>query len=801
MKPQQARFIGEPCRKNFIPRSAIKANRDEITDLELFVREYVKNDREDWELAAEGDAVKLPAGLHGYVFVVGALFQADDRPQEDGTAVFTGDGMMYRLGFERDRAILKTRIAKTPCYYADLALTPASDRALWQPETAFSKKYSLWSYFAAFRNGGPSRFSFFLGGRNQLNTAFLRVGDRLIITIDAGRPYEIDPDSLELIAPIGSTDRWIGILPIVSQLISSVFRSYPFDVYINSAHPVVDFTQTDKTAEPEVSIFTTNYSTGYNGLYRKPINWIFDQLNRFLKSGVNANEQFGRFTDLIYYRFPSEGSKSDDEVDLYNDRSGKSQEPRFKRWRLVLADGPQKGQPAIVEQSLHQIAITERFIILADIAFKMEFSQIFSPFFLGFLKKYFFRQLWALGAGLRAKFLRDILPLPQGILYIVKREDLESSPYFVCGDKSANEQEENQPPSPLPAKQIILPYEISHFAADYSNPDGKITLHVGHPNGWDVTQWITKYDLSVPGKPCFRSDLEGIQVGTTDLGALAKYVIDGDNGEIETMQVLRDTEATWSPSIYTHSELCRDDINNSETQVKNIYWITWGFSWELVPQQIYDAYKSREYRAIPIENLPNRDKPLTLLRIDTKTMSIADAFQFPSGYFASSPQFVPSSEPLNGNDPSTHGFIVCTVLSDDPNNETKACDEFWVFHADSFQKPIYRLSAPPDRKPLNLALTLHTTWMKEIRSDRQRERYADRSVRQHLRRKSVRKDYESRLEKANSIVFELFNDIVYDYFVEQIEELKATELLQQKDYKINPLSSVQDIISNPVSPE
>jgi hypothetical protein len=51
---------------------------------------------------------------------------------------------------------------------------------------------------------------------------------------------------------------------------------------------------------------------------------------------------------------------------------------------LVLADGPQKGQPVIVEQSLHQIAITERFIILADIAFKMEFSQIFSPFLLDF---------------------------------------------------------------------------------------------------------------------------------------------------------------------------------------------------------------------------------------------------------------------------------------------------------------------------------------------------------------------------------------------------------------------------------
>jgi hypothetical protein len=411
----------------------------------------------------------------------------------------------------------------------------------------------------------------------------------------------------------------------------------------------------------------------------------------------------------------------------------------------------------------------------------MEFSQIFSPFFVGFLKLNIFKKYWSLGAWIRAKFLRDILPLPKGILYIVDRKYLKE--YDFC---TASE-----PAKPLPAKQIILPYEISHFAADYSNTEGKITLHVGHPNGWDVTEWITRYDRSVPGKPCLRSDLEGMQVGTTDLGALAKYVIDGSSGEIETIQVLRDAEATWSPSIYTHSELCRDDIDNQEAQVKNIYWITWGFSWELVPQQLYDVYKSRGYRAIPIENLPEQDKPLTLLRLDTQTMTIVDSFQFPSGYFASSPQFIPSAAPLAGNDPSKHGFIVCTVLSDNLNNKKESCDEFWVFHADCFQKPIYRLSAPSDRKSLNLALTLHTTWMKEIRSESQQKRYSDINVRQNLRRDSIHEDYQNRLDNANSVVHELFNDIVYEYFVEQLSEVEATDRLLRENYPLdNPKESI-----------
>ena len=431
MRQRQARFVGEPYRKNFVPRSVIKTSREEITDLPLTVRKYAKNVQGDWELVAEGDAVELPAGLHGYYFVVGALFQSEDRPQEDGTPLYTGDGMIYRLGFEHNQAILKTRIAKTPCYYADIALTSTSDRTPWKPETQFSKKHWLYSCFAAFRNGGPSRFSLLLGGRNQLNTAFLRVADRLIVTIDAGRPYEVDPNSLELIAPIGTASQWLGILPIVSRFVSWATGSYPFDVYINSAHPVTDCTNLDSSATSEPAFFTTNYSTGYNGLFRRPVNWVFDQINKLSRAGADAKEQFGRFTDLICYHFPSEDSALDDEVEQYNNRSRKLRESYLKHWRLVHVDGPHKGQPVVVEQSLHQVAITENFILFADIAFKMEFSQIFSPFFVGFLKLKIFQRYWSFGGWVRATFLRDILPLPKGILYVVKREDLDKYPSFV----------------------------------------------------------------------------------------------------------------------------------------------------------------------------------------------------------------------------------------------------------------------------------------------------------------------------------------------------------------------------------
>ncbi|HAA33654.1 MAG TPA: hypothetical protein DCE56_45395, partial [Cyanobacteria bacterium UBA8553] len=606
-----------------------------------------------------------------------------------------------------------------------------TNQAIFEPSTEFARRNRLFSYFAAFRNGGPSRYSVLLGGRNQLNTAFLKLGDRLLVTIDAGRPYEVDPDSLELLSPVGKTSQWLGILPIVSRLISQLTGCYPFDVYSNSAHPVADLKKTTTN-----EFFTTNYSTGYNGVYQKPVNWLVDRLNEFMCSKSNIKDQFGRFTDLIRYQL----------------ENGK-----IERWRLVLTDTSPQGEPVIVEQSLHQLAITEDFIVLADIAFKMEFSQIFSPFLFGFLKFKFIPT--ALRAWIYSTFLSGISPLPYGIIYIVKRSDLDKYPSCTTSEQ----------PTLLPAKRVILPREISHFAADYANPNGKITLHVGHSNGWDVTECLTACDRAIPSKPRFRLDpegrldLEGMMVGTTDLGSFGKYVIDGETAKIEHHQLFHDSRFTWSLPLYTNRELACEDTKEPETKFKNIYWIAWGFTWELIPQRIYETYKSRECRVIPIEDLPNENQPLTLLRLDTQNMSIADSFQFPHGYFVSSIQFIPSSEPLpEGADLSTHGYLACIVLTDNPDNEEETNDEFWIFHADDFQnKPIYRLSTLDNSRPLNIALTLHSTWMRDIR-----ENYHDSQCRQQIRRQSVYEDYETRLKNASKSVRELFDDVVYDYFIQ-----------------------------------
>ncbi len=143
--------------------------------------------------------------------------------------------MVYRFSFDQGNASLKTRFIKPPCYYADLATVN---------ETKGSQYKDL-----AFQNLGISRVSLNkLGVRNQLNTAFVPFklsddeSERLLVTWDVGRPYEVDPETLETLTPVGKNQDWEDFLP--SQ------QAQPFKQVMSSAHPVFDF----KTGE----LFTVN---------------------------------------------------------------------------------------------------------------------------------------------------------------------------------------------------------------------------------------------------------------------------------------------------------------------------------------------------------------------------------------------------------------------------------------------------------------------------------------------------------------------------------------------------------------
>lgn len=767
--------------KHQIPNSIMKASRDEIDELKLTILKQEGNKSFPVE--------SLPDDLSGHVFIAAPL------PYEDGSFVLNGDGMIYRLDLTEGKAKLKTRIAKTPCYYADVAIQN-------QPEN-YPNDFK-------FKNGGPSRMSLVLGSRNQLNTAFLKTSEQLFVTFDAGRPYEIDPSSLEILEPVGSTENWKTMFP----------SSNLFGTYANPAHPV------SNSNGLKEELFTINYSTGYKGDYKdsiqnivswiknnkqKPINniIIFTQLfdvvlkicfaifnilrkaiipilcllidvildKRILSFIKNLPQIIGSLSEIKEQQIDSLLEQIEygyTKLICYDLKT-----KNFKSLEMILPDE----KPVSPDQTIHQMAITKDYIIFMDIAFKVELSQIFYPFWSESLRKLKNITIQIIESSsnpfslsnnevkknissvaheyIYSGLLRFIPPKPYTNLYIISRKLLSET----------IEKNEDK----IKVQKVTIPREVSHFTADYCNPDDKITLHIAHNNGSDVTEWIRKCDSPVPGKK-LRPELAGMLVGTTDLGSLARYVIDGKSGVVLDERVISDTEFTWSLSVDTHNELCDQSINETDDTVKNIYWMSWGFSWENIPKRIYEFYKNGKFRHIHHDQLPKDYKPTQLLRLDTEKMEIVDSFEFPYGHFACTPQFIPSYLPCpEDKDPSIHGYIVCVVLADNSGDPNQPQDEFWILHADDFNnKPVYRLSSPH----LNLGLAIHSTWLQEIDTQKysQEELCEKRKISfDEDYGKYFRKDGEESAKKVNTDIERLLKEIRKKFIEQTLAEKPKKE--------------------------
>ena len=286
-------------------------------------------------------------------------------------------------------------------------------------------------------------------------------------------------------------------------------------------------------------------------------------------------------------------------------------------------------------------------------------------------------------------------------------------------------------------------------------------------------------------------------VGSTDLGSLARCVIDAETGVVIDERVISDPKFTWSLSVDTHHELCDQSINETSDTVKNIYWMSWGFSWENIPKRIYEFYKNGEFRHIHHTQLPKREdyNPTQLLRLDTEKMEIVDSFEFPYGHFASTPLCIPSSLPCpEDKDPSIHGYIVCIVLADNPENSDPQ-DEFWILHADDFNnKPVYRLSSPH----LNLGLAIHSTWLQEIAPDKyslkKRKQKRETSFDEDYG-KYFRKDGEESAKKVNIDIERLLKEIREKFIEQQTLEGKLKKESNEADLHHQNKEAFQSDIS------
>jgi carotenoid cleavage dioxygenase-like enzyme len=145
-----------------------------------------------------------PENLSGHVFIIAPCHRQYDRH------LFTGEGVIIRWDLKPEAGKIKVYSNKLKTWgnFWNLIQSPLTKLL---PESFFPARLSL------------------IGFAEIANTAIINMNNRLILTADAGRYWEVDPNSLETITPVGYFDEHIVSVP---------FSVFP--LIANTAHPFYD---------------------------------------------------------------------------------------------------------------------------------------------------------------------------------------------------------------------------------------------------------------------------------------------------------------------------------------------------------------------------------------------------------------------------------------------------------------------------------------------------------------------------------------------------------------------------------
>lgn len=645
--------------------------------------------------------------------------------KEYGTPIMNGDGMLLSVSFNGTQSPdIKTRLMKTPCYFAD-----------------YNSRYGTPDYEVfGFSNFGISRMSAILGARNELNTAatpvkFGNANPFLLASYDVGRPFITDPVNLVLQTPVGKNIDWTPGTP--------GFLPWPLPIVQTTAHPSFD----PNTEE----VFTVNYTrmSTAKSFVNTPQTIYYLQHNpdKFkAKLLTLCNDMAGEqdsdkvqlrlkdfFENLGYYV----GGNAKENI---TDEAKKQTSVWLMRWKgteqiekWTLTD--QSGNALQIAECMHQTALTKDYIVLTDTAFKFSIDLLVNnpfpedPVIDGFIRKHL--------AGTM---------LPYTDCYLVKRAEL------TAGGGKATAYKLKTP----------IPVETIHYSCDYENPEGKITLYGIHNTAACVAEWIRPYDFSkLTGKPVTTQLISLFALGSMDVNRIGKWVLDTnlleiDNAHSKQYYATGNTDQpdigpnTWTLGLYTF----RNIISPTKTvgQIKYLWFVANGLDSRMLTEFIYDLYQDYPNRIVPAEKiieLTQQDLPQTLVMLNCSSMDAAAHFQFEKNMYIRSLQFIPRPKPTPGIEYELDGYLFCTLQAGIPQPEPlKYRSEYWVFDAAKINEgPVCKLNYDE----IQFCFTLHSAWL---------ENASPYNFPYDI---DVKQDYNSVISKLidNGLIQDFFNKHVY----------------------------------------
>lgn len=667
--------------------------------------------REELELDLEVIEGELPTDLDGYIFVnstAGTVNYATPAPEnwpdggpceEYGATVLNGDGLLYRFDFSRAGSVrLKSKLLKTACYYADAATRYGTDH------------YENGLHFTS---QGLSRTHRDLGTRNQVNTAIVPfrfqpdAPPHLSVTFDAGRPYLIDPLSLEIVTPIGSQPEWLQNFPDEMQQV--------FPMIYATAHPCFDpYTLDYYAVNYQKSLLNLISNVDWDQRLAKATNFLLNELQSFanwvlgqkLSPGDLVNA-FRRFVPFLSDKHSTQHKKefSDhyqvpnalpviSKLRLVHWKGGK-----MNSWNVIDA---KTGANLSIDQTMHQMDLTEDYILISDSTQKFAMDLLMSlPFG-------HHDQLNRLIRQMTTHTIRSTTPC-----YIIRRADLKEDA------------------SEVRAVRFELPHETIHFSLDYRNPNDHITLYAGHNSAICAGEWVRPFDrLAVdPEQAPPPERIGSMATSVMDISRVGKHVIEGTDGELLSSRVIHrkgfqeDRVAdlsgphTWGAGLATF----RGQYNAKEKpdQIRQIYQQFDGLDADVLTQFIYQLYASynEEHGLVSAEKLLEYHRhgvPGCLCRLDTETMQLADHYANQPHEKLQSLQFIPRQRNDSPEDleKEMDGYIAALFMVADPTGSVSGYSrQLYLFDAaDLVAGPVCKMS----HDKLAWSLTIHSTYCDEI---------------------------------------------------------------------------------------
>jgi hypothetical protein len=286
-----------------------------------------------------------------------------------------------------------------------------------------------------------------------------------------------------------------------------------------------------------------------------------------------------------------------------------------------------------------------------------------------------------------------------------------------------------------------------HLIPEYENPNDQIMVYMLHTPATNTAEILRSYDRDLNGN-LFPKHLIGYgTLPVLDLSSIGKHVIDVSRSEVIRSEYISEMPYCWGPYLYTYMGRQIEPYHGQD-----LFIMFKGFSRDILPKRIFNAYKDVATRRVPLEEMISGEglhHNNSICRITTAKFAIADAYVFPDRVL------LYTIATLNSKDQEGTGYVIAGVVTDRAAGERSSGHEYWIFNASDLAKgPICKLG----HESLNNSTLFHALHIPRTAAKELDQKEVSYQI-------PIREDYpKEELEKWDISVLECFEDVIWPLF-------------------------------------